>query len=105
MEFRSAHFTVYQYDETNGCTDHVDRADPTAGADPTAELARPVREIPGWADPYIAAILVKHRLRAALADSLDYLAREDRFVGLSGEIESRDAPSDSDRRFGRDSAW
>lgn len=30
-------------------------------------------ELPPWADPYIARLLAKHRLEAALHDSLSYL--------------------------------
>lgn len=31
------------------------------------------RDLPPWADPYIACLLAKHRLQAALDDSLSFL--------------------------------
>jgi len=35
-----------------------------------------VRELPPWADPLVARLLAKHRLQAALADSLSFLQQE-----------------------------
>lgn len=44
------------------------------------DAARPVsRDILPWADPYIARLLTKHRLEAALADSLENLQTERAF--------------------------
>ncbi len=43
----------------------------------STEAARPAaRDILPWADPYIARLLTKHRLEAALADSLENLQTE-----------------------------
>ena len=35
-----------------------------------------VRELPAWADPLVARLLAKHRLQAALADSLSFLQQD-----------------------------
>lgn len=43
----------------------------------SADAARPVvRDLLPWADPYIARLLAKHRLQAALVDSLEHLETE-----------------------------
>ncbi len=47
--------------------DHGDSAD---------VLAQGPREILPWADPFIAQLVAKHRLRAALDDSLDFLRND-----------------------------
>ena len=36
-----------------------------------------VRELPPWADPLVARLLAKHRLQAALSDSLSFLQQDD----------------------------
>ncbi len=35
-----------------------------------------VRELPPWGDPLVARLLAKHRLQAALADSLSFLQQD-----------------------------
>ena len=43
----------------------------------SADSVRPLaRDVLPWADPYIARLLAKHRLEAALADSLEHLEAE-----------------------------
>jgi hypothetical protein len=37
-----------------------------------------VCELPPWADPLVARLLAKHRLQAALADSLSFLQQDER---------------------------
>ena len=59
---RTAHCTLIEIPE------------PIEGAGATA-LPEPRALLP-WADPYIAQLLAKHRVLAALSDSLEYLAAE-----------------------------
>ncbi len=40
------------------------------------------REIPPWADPLVDRVLTKHRLEAALADSLSFLAQDQKASSL-----------------------
>jgi len=51
-----------------------------AGRDPAGardSLARTARELPLWADPFIARLVAKYRQRAALEDSLWFLQTEE----------------------------
>lgn len=47
--------------------------DPPGARGPAGPLHR---ELPLWADPFIARLVEKHRIRAALADSLRFLESE-----------------------------
>lgn len=52
-------------------------------------------ELLPWADPYIARLLDKHRLEAALHDSLDFLRRDERHERMPlGESEGQNIQSD-----------
>lgn len=42
----------------------------------TPDLAVEPKDLLPWADPYVAAVLHKHRLQAALDDSLVFVQRE-----------------------------
>ncbi|HEX5447441.1 MAG TPA: hypothetical protein VFW87_26740 [Pirellulales bacterium] len=46
------------------------------GAEGTPDLAVEPKDLLPWADPYVAAVLRKHRLQAALDDSLIFVQRE-----------------------------
>ncbi|MBI2827496.1 MAG: hypothetical protein HYX69_22705 [Planctomycetia bacterium] len=57
------------------CT--IIEVDNAHGAAAASGSAQPIhRDLPPWADPFIARLVEKHRIRAALADSLGFLARE-----------------------------
>lgn len=53
--------------------DVVEISDGDAGA---PDLAVEPKDLLPWADPYVAAVLCKHRLQAALDDSLCFVRRE-----------------------------
>lgn len=53
-------------------------------SDPNDAVTQGPREMLPWADPFIAQLVAKHRLRAALDDSLDFL-RNDASFPLPGE--------------------
>jgi hypothetical protein len=55
------------------CTVIESVGDPEGSVD---ALARGSKELPPWADPFIARLVAKYRLRAALDDSLRFLQHE-----------------------------
>lgn len=71
MVSRNAHCTVIEITPPTADSDHGSHPEP--------------RTLLPWADPYIARLLVKHRLNAALSDSLEFMADE----------AYRDEPADS----------
>lgn len=50
------------------------------------------REIVPWSDPYISRLLAKHRLEAALSDSLNYLHNDHSVVLPEGRGSSSIPP-------------
>ncbi len=66
------------------------------GSDGEPQLDLATRDLLPWADPYIAKLLSKHRLQAALDDSLQFV--EDEAAGLDSvawKRFQRDAPPSS----------
>lgn len=65
------------------------------GAEGAPDLAVEPKDLLPWADPYVAAVLRKHRLQAALDDSLVFVQRESTERDLAPEKPVEDRP----RRF------
>ena len=55
------------------CTVVETVCDPEGSVD---ALARGTKELPPWVDPFIARLIAKYRLRAALDDSLRFLQHD-----------------------------
>lgn len=65
------------------------------GGDGAPELAVEPKDLLPWADPYVAAVLRKHRLQAALDDSLCFVRRE----STERDLPAQKPPQDRPRRF------
>lgn len=65
------------------------------GGDGAPELAVEPKDLLPWADPYVAAVLRKHRLQAALDDSLCFVRRE----STERDLTAQKPPQDRPRRF------